>query len=255
MFAFCISADADQRNAQTKQAATQQRQPTVNPTTTPTVQREPSAVPGQQTTGEDTGQPQDLGRVFRERLVDPVTWFTGVLLLVAIWQLSLTERSLRLLNRPWLDTDGWRAAYREPFLAIDFSILNPSKTPARIRSMQSEVAVTEIPGVAVSRLETMDNTVRDTQDVKILLTPGRTHLASIHFARIDLRDPFSAAVRDAFEQEGLILVIKGRITYADIFGATHVRKFGQICQWGGRGRDARFGPLTAAGENDEEGWP
>jgi len=137
---------------------------------------------------------------------------------------SLAEKSLKVLNRPYLAVDSWQVfgAALPGKVEIRYRIYNPSHTAARIETIEIKLGL----GSAIPT------------DYRLMLTPNEGHEFTI-----------SATVG-----EGEKLQIRGRITYTDMFHATRHRRFAKVCHCHGYGASSFADPDESVNLNDEEEW-
>jgi hypothetical protein len=222
----------------------------------------PDAERDHSNTNTQAGQADRLMATFLEKLVDPVTWFTLLLLIVSALQWcamrrqselmrrslvatrrsnhiarsasEVADRSLRLLNKPWLDTDGWtvreirgpdpQEGWEGPLesLRIEFNIVNPSNTPATIY----RVSVTDIGSGSPAKDWTVES------DIGNLITPGGRHP---HAAEILAEDLVARQISDYEKGRGVVIEIRGVVYFTDLFDNERTpqkwreRHFGRNC--------------------------
>lgn len=132
------------------------------------------------------------------------------------------ERGLRLLNRPWLDTDQWRATLTNEagsdVVRVLFNIVNPSRTPARIRHIHVLV-IKNGPGLGQTNPESINH----------ILTPGSHYPYSITIPSLSDEDA------EALADGKFILIIQGTIYFDDLFRQTNIKADGDE-RWGARKR-------------------
>lgn len=176
---------------------------------------------------------------------DWVDWgfwvFNGLLVLVGafqalfLWgtlrvinrQAKATAKEVVLLNRAYLTIDNWMEQENEQ--GIKFRIYNPSKTAARV--------------------EEINYTIQDkifTEQYGLMLTPGESQWIGIPNEEIP-----EARVED-HRMISVAFIIRGRITYRDIFKKIRHRTFTRMCT-----RDLmriNFSIPNDVGANDEKEW-
>jgi hypothetical protein len=135
---------------------------------------------------------------------------------------------IRRLNRAYLTVDTWMPSDAPPgAIGAKFRIYNPSRTAARIESIQiesEEVSITLSYGSPGGRM----------------LTPREGYWFDFNIGDILGVDMAT------------VFTIRGRITYTDIFRRTRYRRFAKMCILGGM--TPQFADAEGAGWNDEENW-
>jgi hypothetical protein len=123
---------------------------------------------------------------------------------------AVAERSLRLLNQPWLDTTDWTVTplvtnEALQMIELSFAIVNNSKTPAILNKIQLPEIVRAGPE-PLTRLE-----IRRARDpVGILLTPGGRYDHSEFYG-------VTAAHAKMYAGDGVIFDFEGTIHFSDMF--------------------------------------
>jgi hypothetical protein len=180
-----------------------------------------------------------LWATFLERVIDPVTWFTLALTVVAIFQYYLTKDGLeetrkaaqaavdsahaakasadavKIIHRQWIEISDWEAEAIEhtkvPMLEfrINMTLANKSALPVVIRTVRAAFGR----GKGAHEWYNSD------------LGPGETMHASV--SRI-----FTGEERERFETSRPSLVIEGWVHFFDAFGDPQDQPFGKYFQFG-----------------------
>jgi hypothetical protein len=172
---------------------------------------------------------------------------------------EVAQRSLVLLNRPWLDTANWAVERRMGRLAQDslggditpiegltitFDVVNNSPTPARINWINTEDDITQ---------------TGSSSAVETVLTPNGQCPYSHELY------PLTDEQISQYKNRGLVVLLRGFIHYGDLFAprqpkspahgfGPRVRRFGRSCVLR-HGHGSTFTLLTGAegvGMNDED---
>ena len=163
---------------------------------------------------------------------------------------NIADSSLRILNRPWLDTDDWSVTEQRSdindlaALVIRFNVVNPSRTPATIY----EIEVTDIGSGSPPDEWTVSS------DVGNLLTPGGKHP---HDATILVEAMVERQIADYETGRGFTVEISGVVHFSDLFCADprhpkrRQRRFGRRCVLRRTG-GSEFHPVAGAESVDRE---
>jgi hypothetical protein len=161
---------------------------------------------------------------------------------------EIADRSLHLLNQPWLDTTDWKVdatygkstpdeygSYTQELIAltVSFNVINTSLTPATIY----EIEVTDIGSGSPPESWIVSSTVGN------LITPGGRHP---HEAVINAAHMVDRQIEEYVSNRGFVVEIRGVIHFSDLFTADSVRKrhFGRQCILKSKGSE--FRPVAGA---------
>jgi hypothetical protein len=144
---------------------------------------------------------------------------------VATRSADVAEKSLRLLNQPWLDTADWKMTpeLAEPVhddlggytqeltgLALTFNVVNNSRTPAILQQID---------------VEHFGMDVSFTPIAEHMLTPDGTYPYTVHIISLTFDQ-----IGRCKHQDGLRVEVRGAIKFVDWFGpSVRTRYFGRKC--------------------------
>ena len=197
-----------------------------------------TAVPDSPPATDDQQQASNLWEVFLQRLIDPVTWFTGGLLWLAILQyramrrqadymlegLAATQDAAKaakksadatlVLNQQWLITDHWRMEETEQRIDVHFALVNPTSMAVTVTYVMVRDIAPE--GEAYQQ---------ESASVRVLL-PHNWYGLTVTRPLQDATD------RQRFADGKLRIIIIGLVGFTDAFGKDKRQPFGALCECG-----------------------